>query len=103
MKELLKRKDELLNKLNKLEKKTEDFHDDAQLSSDDRKKRFRRTATEIQRNFKCTIEKCQKMYGSEGSLHQHIKLKHPELYVELSRDEEGSRSMEELEEENEEG
>jgi hypothetical protein len=25
------------------------------------------------------VENCQKSYGSEGSLNQHIKLKHPEL------------------------
>lgn len=98
MKELLKTKDELVARLNKLEKKTEDFNEEMRSSNDDRKKRFRRTANEIQRNFKCTVEKCQKLYGSEGSLHQHVKLKHPELWVEpLDGEQEGSG--EELEEE----
>ena len=27
------------------------------------------------------IETCLKSYGSEGSLNQHLKLKHPDLYV----------------------
>ena len=90
MKQLLKTKDELVAKLNKLQKKTEDFNQDAKSSNDERKKRFRRTATEIQRNFRCTVEKCQKEYGSEGSLHQHIKLKHPELWVEPTKEEDGS-------------
>lgn len=50
-------------------------------NEDDKKKRYRRTALEIDRHYKCSIESCQKSYGSEGSLNQHIKLKHPELYV----------------------
>lgn len=39
-------------------------------------KRFRRTNEMIERNYKCTYEKCDKSYASEGSLQQHIKLKH---------------------------
>ena len=35
-------------------------------------KRYRRTADEIERRFKCW---CGKAYGSEGSLNQHKKLK----------------------------
>lgn len=51
-------------------------------SSDEMKrKRFRKTAAEINRHFKCPIEVCQKAYGSEGSLNQHIKLKHNDYYV----------------------
>lgn len=47
----------------------------------EQKKRMRRTANEIDRHFKCPIESCGKTYGSEGSLNQHIKLKHPDHYV----------------------
>ena len=50
---------------------------------EERRKRFRRTAGEIDRHYRCTIESCQKSYGSEGSMNQHIKLKHPDLYVKL--------------------
>ena len=50
---------------------------------DDRKKRFRRTANEIERHYRCPVESCQRSYGSEGSLNQHLKLKHYDLYVEL--------------------
>lgn len=50
-------------------------------SEDLKKKRFRKTAAEINRHFKCPIETCQKAYGSEGSLNQHIKLKHADYYV----------------------
>jgi len=46
----------------------------------EKKKRNRRTATEIARHYKCPIEDCPKSYGSEGSLNQHIKLKHQEYY-----------------------
>eukprot|EP00347_Sterkiella_histriomuscorum_P021777 403332802 len=38
----------------------------------DKRKRFRRTANEIERRFVCW---CGKSYGSEGSLNQHKKLK----------------------------
>ena len=43
----------------------------------EKKKRNRRTATEIARHYRCPIEGCAKSYGGEGSLNQHIKLKHP--------------------------
>ena len=42
----------------------------------DRKKRYRRTAGEIERHYKCPVTTCLKSYGSEGSLSQHMKLKH---------------------------
>jgi hypothetical protein len=46
-------------------------------------KRLRRNADEIERYYKCTVKACAKSYGSEGSLNQHYKLKHPEIYVSL--------------------
>jgi len=36
--------------------------------SEAKKKRERRKACEIDRHYICPIEKCQKSYGSEGSL-----------------------------------
>ena len=47
----------------------------------EKKKRFRRVADEIERLFKCPVSTCQKSYGlilyrSEGSLNQHLKIKH---------------------------
>ena len=44
-------------------------------------KRKRRTANEIERRYKCSVENCGKSYGSKGSLNQHIKFKHPDLYL----------------------
>lgn len=67
-------------KCNKTQKKNEDFKDDIRGDPTDKKKRLRRTAEEIERPFVCDVHKCHKCYGSEGSLQQHIKLKHPELY-----------------------
>ncbi|CAI2381988.1 unnamed protein product [Moneuplotes crassus] len=46
-------------------------------------KRHRRTKSEIQRKYKCRSGHCSKSYGSEGSLNQHIKLKHPEYWNEI--------------------
>lgn len=37
-------------------------------------KRSRRTAMEITRHYRC--QHCSKSYGSEGSLNQHIRIKH---------------------------
>jgi hypothetical protein len=51
----------------------------------ERKKRFRRTANEIEKGYTCEMPRCSRSYGSEGSLLQHIKLKHPEKYEELSK------------------
>lgn len=41
-----------------------------------RKKHMRRTAKEINRSYICPYDQCQKVYGSEGSLNLHIKIKH---------------------------
>ena len=41
-----------------------------------RKKHNRRTAKEINRQYICPYKNCQKVYGSEGSLNLHIKIKH---------------------------
>ena len=48
--------------------------------NDEKRKRVRRIASEIKRHYKCMVEDCPKAYGSEGSLNQHIKLKHPEYF-----------------------
>ena len=41
-----------------------------------RKKHMRRTNKEIDKNFICPYNSCGKVYGSEGSLNLHIKIKH---------------------------
>ena len=48
----------------------------------DKKKRVRRLATEIERKHKCLVPKWPKAYGSEGSLNQHLIRKHPVVYEE---------------------
>jgi hypothetical protein len=71
MKDLLKTKEELISKLSRLEvaarsfqKKSEEFAEDYKNSNtDDKKKRMRRPAVEIPRNYRCHVEKCQKLYG----------------------------------------
>ena len=82
MRQLFNERNELTSRFSKLEKKGDDIQR-GEKGEDDRKKRFRRTAGEIERHYRCPVETCQKSYGSEGSLNQHIKLKHPELYIEL--------------------
>ena len=40
------------------------------------KKKNRRMAVEIQKDFACPYGNCYKMYGSDVSLNLHIKIKH---------------------------
>ena len=40
------------------------------------RKKNRRLAVEIEKNFTCPYERCYKVYGSDVSLNLHIKLKH---------------------------
>lgn len=52
------------------------LQDDQKKKDKIRKKHMRRTAKEINRNFICPYDGCGKVYGSEGSLNLHIKIKH---------------------------
>jgi len=83
MKELVAEKNELISRLAKLEKQ-HDMNIRSPRSStgdsnENKKKRERRKACEIDRHYICPVEKCGKSYGSEGSMNQHLKNKHPEL------------------------
>lgn len=40
------------------------------------KKKHRRLAVEISKDFKCPYPGCSKQYGTDVSLNLHIKLKH---------------------------
>lgn len=62
-------------------------------SLNDKKKRYRRTANEIERHYKCPADTCKKKYGSEGSLNQHVKLKHPEIYHSSNGDKKNALAM----------
>jgi len=52
------------------------------ISQKNRQKKKRRRRDEIERKFTCCVGDCAKSYGSEGALKTHVKLKHPEMYVE---------------------
>ena len=43
-------------------------------------KRKRRYACQIKREFECPIKECEKRYGTEASLTQHVKIKHDEFF-----------------------
>ena len=45
------------------------------------KRRQRRSAKDISRIYKCPVGNCKKSYGMEGTLNQHIKIKHNEYYM----------------------
>jgi hypothetical protein len=82
LKELLSEKSDLVNRVSKLESRKYDFRQSetpCEDSYDERKRRLRRPACEINRHYQCPEKNCQKSYGSEGSLNQHMKLKHPHL------------------------
>jgi hypothetical protein len=75
MRQLFSERNEFASRFGKLEKKGEEIRQGEKFEND-RKKRFRRTANEIERHYRCPIDTCQRSYGSEGSLNQHIKIKH---------------------------
>ena len=52
-----------------------------------KKKRKRKTKDEVERNFKCNLDSCGKSYGSENSLNQHMKLKHPDFWSRIKEKE----------------
>jgi len=80
MKELIAEKNELLTRLTELEKGQKNHREHKEVeSAEDKKTRIRRKATEVERHYICPNTSCQKSYGSEGSLFQHVKLKHPEI------------------------
>lgn len=81
MKSIVQENSELKQKIDRLERNSKD---NILSLADDKKKRHRRSAREIERHFKCPAETCPKSYGSEGSLAQHIKLKHPEYFKQMS-------------------
>ena len=71
LQQLLNEKQELGYKLNRLDnnkRKHEDVLGMPFEIDNEKKKRHRRTATEIARHYKCPIDECPKQYGSEGSL-----------------------------------
>lgn len=65
----------LLSEKADLSKRMTTMLNDSKESQEASGKRQRRKATQIERHFKC--EFCSKSYGAEGSLNQHVRLKHP--------------------------
>ena len=66
-------------------------------SPDENKKRIRRCANEIERNYICPVPGCNKSYGAEGSMAQHMKYKHPDFkgemnFGEVKRESEGIKN-----------
>ncbi|EAR84332.3 transmembrane protein, putative (macronuclear) [Tetrahymena thermophila SB210] len=91
LKELLNEKNELLDKIERLEKSqkrrtAEESNNGIQGGGSNSnfandKKRIRRAASQIERNYRCPVANCEKSYGSENSLIQHVKIKHPEADI----------------------
>ena len=52
-----------------------------------KRKRKRKTKDQVERTFCCNIESCGKSYGSENSLNQHMKLKHPDFWNKIKEKE----------------
>ena len=83
---LLNEKQELGFKLNRLNVNKQNHEEVLGMPFEidtEKKKRHRRTATEIARCYKCPITDCPKSYGGEGALNQHLKLKHKAYYEEM--------------------
>ena len=76
--QLLQERNDLKHLIERLDRKHK-IKSNAMSAIDDlyiKKKRFRRGKEDIAREFVCKYPQCKEKYGSEGSLNQHIKLKH---------------------------
>ena len=73
-------------KINKKKQKNCKEKQDTSSLNEEKSKRHRRSAKDIDRHYRCSVESCKKSYGSEGSLAQHMKLKHPDIYHKKSID-----------------
>ena len=80
IKETMKHKEDLMGKLNGLHETSVKTLNNIEEQNGNKKKRHRRTISEIDRQFQCPINKCEKAYGNESSLHQHIKSKHEKYW-----------------------
>ena len=80
IKDTLSHKEDLINKLKKIRESSEQVLSSFEEKNGNKKKRHRRSAQEVDRHFHCPILKCDKSYGSEGSLNQHIKQKHSKYW-----------------------
>ncbi|KAL6068504.1 LPXTG cell wall anchor domain-containing protein [Balamuthia mandrillaris] len=52
---------------------------DTEGAEDKRRKRRRRLASQIERKFPCQFARCNKAYGTQGALDQHVRKKHPNM------------------------
>eukprot|EP01068_Selenidium_serpulae_P013545 Selendium_serpulae@DN5974_c0_g1_i1.p1 len=62
------------------------------MPTESHKKRMRRTAMEIDRRFRCPVIDCNKGYGTEATLLQHIRRKHP-MWMERAAGPDGNRAL----------
>ena len=61
-------------------------NNDGQSTDSDKKKlRKRKKKGEVTRAFECPVDSCNKGYGSENSLNQHLKIKHQEYWETLKK------------------
>ena len=85
--ELVSKTQYFLNKLEELKERLGEMEEQQKTRKSTKPKRHRRTADKIDRKHTCP--NCGKSYGSEGSLLQHVHLKHAK--AELKEDESPSR------------
>lgn len=62
-----------------IKERIEDLRDPIRRENVERKKKSRRSADEIDKEFCCEMENCLKEYATQASLKIHQKLKHPEI------------------------
>ena len=81
VKETIDQKENLIFKLKRLQSSAEQVLSSLSQKNMNRKRRYRRKADEIVRAYKCPIPGCNKSYGTEGSLQQHLKQKHRKYFA----------------------
>lgn len=65
-----------------------------------KQKRKRKKKDQVMRKFHCKIGKCDKSYGTENSLNQHMKLKHIEFWNKIKEKEKSLIKPKQSEEQN---
>lgn len=68
---------EVLKEIRELSSMIEEAEDNENSSAEEKKKRIRRCANQIERKYVCPVPNCEKSYGTEGSMAQHMRIKHP--------------------------
>lgn len=74
----------VLKEIEELNLMIADVEENENSSAEEKKKRMRRCANQIERKYVCPVLNCERSYGTEGSMAQHMRLKHPKVDYDMA-------------------